>query len=173
VRLGGKIFVRTIKDAKPDGDAREFSPSTFNHEGPEFSPDGRWIVYVSDESGRTEVYVRPFPGPGEEHRISTNGGTNPAWSRNSRELFYIERNGSKLSMMAVDLSLSGEFGAGKPHLLFDATAYPVSTPLRSYDVTPEGQFIMSRRIEGPDQSVTKLNIVLGWANELKRHVPVR
>jgi serine/threonine-protein kinase len=177
VRLEGNVFVRTfvrpMRDSKSDGDAREFSPSTFNQRDAEFSPDGRWIAYVSNESGRAEVYLRPFPGAGEKHLISTNGGTNPVWSRNGRELFYLEGDRSKSSMMAVDVSLSGEFKAGKPQRLFDATAYPATAPLRSYDVTPDGQFIMSHIQEGPDQPVTKLNIVLGWANELKRRVPSR
>jgi hypothetical protein len=103
------------------------------------------------------------------------------WSRNSQELFYLEVNTplalagrrSKQSMMAVDVSLSGEFKAGEPHPLFDATAYPATGPLRSYDVTPDGQFIMSHIQEPPDQPITKLNVVLGWANELKRRVPSR
>jgi Tol biopolymer transport system component len=168
-----RIFVRPMRDSKPDGDAREFSPSTSNQRDAEFSPDGRWIAYVSNESGSAEVYVRPFPGPGEKHHISTNGGTNPVWSRNGRELFYLEGDRSKSSMMAVDVSLSGEFKAGKPQRLFDATAYPATAPIRSYDVTPDGQFIMGHEHEPPDQPVTKLNIVLGWANELKRRVPSR
>jgi serine/threonine-protein kinase len=171
---GSRIFVRPMGDSKPEGDAREFSPSTFNQLHPVFSPDGRWIAYVSNESGSPEVYVRPFPGPGEKHRISTNGGASPAWSHNSRELFYLEGNRSKSSMMAVDVSHFGEFKPpGTPHRLFDATAYLGTNPLRSYDVTPDGQFIMSHLQEPPDQSVTKLNIVLGWANELKRRVPSR
>jgi serine/threonine-protein kinase len=167
------FLVRPMVDSKPDGDARPFSPSTFNQLDPEFSPDGRWIAYVSNESRNQEVYVRPFPGPGEEHRISTNGGINPVWSRNSRELFYLEGDRSKYSMMAVDVSFTGGFKAERPHLLFDATAYPGTLPLRSYDVTPDGQFIMNHLHEGPGQPVTKLNIVLGWANELKRRVPSR
>jgi serine/threonine-protein kinase len=171
--LYARIFVRPIGDSKSDRDAQQFSPSTFNQRDAEFSPDGQWIAYVSNESGSAEVYVQPFPGPGAKHHISTNGGANPVWSRNGRELFYIEGNRSKSSMMAVDVSLSGEFKAGKPHRLFDATAYPGSAPLRSYDVTPDGQFIMNHIQEGPDQAVTKLNIVLGWANELKRRVPSR
>jgi serine/threonine-protein kinase len=174
LRLDGtffRIFVRPMRDSKPDGDAREFSPSKFNQREVAFSRDGRWIAYVSNASGSADVHVRPFPGPGQEHRISTNGGTNPVWSRNSPELFYLEGNRSKSSMMAVDVSLSGEFNAGKPHRLFDATAYPVTGPLPSYDVTSDGQFIMSHIQEPPDQPVTKLNIVLGWTNELKRRVP--
>jgi eukaryotic-like serine/threonine-protein kinase len=168
-----QIFVRRVRDGKPDsGQPRQFSPSTFSQVDAEFSPDGRWIAYASNESGNQELYVQPFPGPGEKHRISSNGGINPAWSRNGRELFYLARgrNNADRSMMAVDFSTTGEFKAGSPHLLFEGP-YFSTTPLRSYDVTPDGQFIMARQQRVPDQPVAKLNVVLGWADELKRRVP--
>ena len=76
-------------------------------------------------------------------------------------------------MIAVDVSTDGNFKAGSPHARFEAGPYSRSTPLRSYDVTSDGQFIMSRRQTPPDQPVTKLNIVFGWADELKRLVPSR
>jgi Tol biopolymer transport system component len=169
----GQIFIRPIGDSKSGSvGPHPLSPSKFSQEDPEFSPDGRWIVYRSDESGNSDVYVQLFPA-GEKHQISSNGGANPAWSRNGRELFYIEKRGDKYSMMAVDVSLTGEFRAGKPHLLFDASPYGGSIPLRSYDVTPDGQFVMSHRQQPPDEPITRLNVVLGWANELKRRVPSR
>jgi hypothetical protein len=72
------------------GDAQPslFLESRFNLSHPEFSPDGRSMAYVSNESGTQEVYVQPYPGPGENVRVSTNGGVEPLWSRNGRELFY-------------------------------------------------------------------------------------
>ena len=60
----------------------------FNEGGPVFSPDGHWLAYISDESGRPEIYVKPYPGPGGKWLISTEGGTEPAWNRNGRELFF-------------------------------------------------------------------------------------
>jgi serine/threonine-protein kinase len=93
LRSGGgprQIFVRPMRGATPDdGEPRHFSPSTFSREGAEFSPDGRWLAYSSNESGANEVYVQAFPGPGEKRRISSNGGTNPAWSPSGRELFFL------------------------------------------------------------------------------------
>jgi eukaryotic-like serine/threonine-protein kinase len=170
-----QIFVRAVRDSKLDaGEPHQFSPSTFPQQGAEFSPDSRWIAYSSNESGAEEVYVQPFPGPGEKHRISSNGGINPAWSRSGRELFYFAaKPGTRTRrMMAVDFSTAGDFKASDPHLLFEGP-YATAIPLRSYDVTPNGQFIMSRTENPPDQAVTNLNVVIGWGEELKRRVPTK
>ena len=75
-----------------------------------FSPDGHWLAYVSNESGRPEVYVQPFPGPGGKWQISTEGGTEPAWNRNGKELFY--RSGNK--MMALDVTTQPGFSPANP-----------------------------------------------------------
>ena len=102
-------------DRKP----RPFLQTSFNERVPMFSPDGRWLAwlaYVSDESGREEVYVQPFPGPGGKWQISTEGGSEPVWARNGRELFY--RNGQK--MIAVEITARPTFAAARPRLLFEA-----------------------------------------------------
>lgn len=114
--------------------------------------------------------MQAFPGPGEKHRISSKGGNNPVWSR--KELFYLGRAaaGNMVSMMAVDVPTSSDFKAGSSYSLFDASSCAASTPLRSYDVTPDGQFIMTRQQRPPDPPVTRLNVVFGWADELKRRV---
>jgi len=178
-----QIFVRSTKSPMPEseadlGEPRQFSPSTFTQRDAYFSPDGRWLVYTSNESGNNEVYVQAFPGPGEKRRISTNGGSNPAWSRDGKQLFYLTRDlgagtlteSQSASMMTVDVTTGGGFQAGAPRQLFEGP-YIVTSPLRGYDVTPDGQFIMARLRASPDQRVTKLNVVLGWAEELKRRVP--
>ena len=85
-----------------------------------FSPDGHWLAYVSDESGRYEVYVQSFPGPGGKWRISSDGGTEPAWNTTGHELFY--RQGNK--MMVVDVTTQGTFSAGKPRMLFERPYVP-------------------------------------------------
>ena len=103
------------------------------------------------------------------------GGMNPAWSHNGRELFYLVRDLQtrdtigelKVSLIAVDVSTTGAFKAGEPHPLFSGP-YAETTPLRSYDVTADGNFMMVRREGAPDEPVMKLNVVLGWAEELKR-----
>ena len=85
------IWVLSIGDRK----TRAVIHTAANEMTPEFSPDGRWLAYVSNESGRNEVYVQPYPGPGERHLISTNGGEQPAWSGNGRELFYVQGGGQR------------------------------------------------------------------------------
>ena len=159
------------------GEPKLFLESKFHVQDAEFSPDGKWLAYSSTESGTLEVYVQAFPGPGEKHRISTNGGMNPAWAPGGRELFYLEYQGPRprasmsCRMMAADITSGGAFQAGAPRTLFEGGLSP-SGPLRSYDVYPDGQhFIMAKYEELPDQRVTRLNLVLNWFEELKRRVP--
>jgi eukaryotic-like serine/threonine-protein kinase len=133
-----------------------------------FSPDGRWIAYVSDESGRPEIYVQPYPGPGGKSQISAEGGIEPAWNPNGRELFY--RSGDK--MMAVPVTTQPTFTAGRPTMLFEGTYLASTFPLTgtTYDVTRDGQrFLMVK-----DQATTaaQINVVVNWFEELKRLVPV-
>jgi serine/threonine-protein kinase len=142
----------------------------------EFSPDGHWIAYVTNESGANEVYVQPFPGPGEKRRVSKDGGSNPSWSLNKREIYYLKAKPTsaagirELSVIAADVSTTGTFQASGHRVLFEGP-YLFTTPLRSYDVTRDGQFIMIKLEEHPpDQRVTKLNVVIGWGEELKRRV---
>jgi len=126
-----------------------------------FSPDGRWVAYQSEESGRSEVYVQSFPGPGNRVQISTEGGFQPAWARNGRELFY--RTGDK--MMAVSVETQPHLNAGTPKVLFD-DHYEFS----DYDVAPDGaHFLM---VKGQKESApTQLNVVLNWIEEWKRVRP--
>ncbi len=133
------------------------------------SPDDRWLAYVSNESGREEIYMRPFPGPGGKVQISTEGGAEPQWSRDGKELFY--RKGEK--MMAVAISAEPELAAGKPTLLFEGrylSGLSAGNPATNYDVAPDGRFVMIRVEERT--APTQLNLVLNWFEELKRLVPI-
>jgi len=122
---------------------------------------------VSDESGRFEIYVRPFPGPGEKWPISLEGGNEPVWPRNGRELFY--RAGDTL--MAVDVQTVPTFSAGKPRKLFDR-AYERSIALwANYDASPDGQRLLMVRQENVSAPATHINVVLNWSEELKQRVP--
>ena len=139
-----------------------------------FSPDGRWLAYSSDESGREEIYVQPYPGPGERTQISIKGGFSPAWARDGRELFYRvwpEGPPWKLRMMTVNITTDPAFIAGKPRMLFEEDRYQTSDPLRSYDVAADGRFLMLKFSEQPSEPVTQLRVVLNWFEELKRLVP--
>ena len=130
------------------------------------APDGRWLAYTSNESGRYEVYVQPFPEPGEKFQISTGGGADPVWSRNGRELFY--RAGNK--MMAVPVQTGTRFVAGKPAELFEGrheTLGAAGVPAGSYDVAADGQrFLMVKAAAA--RPPTQINVVINWFEDLKR-----
>jgi len=127
------------------------------------SPDGHWIAYQSNESGRSEVYVRAFPGPSQSWQVSLDGGTFPVWARNGRELFFRKDN----LMMAVDVSTKPVFTAGRPKRLFEGS-YLLDTG--SYDVAPDGHFLM---IKDERRASTELVLVQNWFEELKRRVSTR
>jgi serine/threonine-protein kinase len=146
-----------------------FLGTPFNEGAARFSPDGRWLAYVSDESGRPEIYVQPYPGPGGKWQVSTDGGTEPAWNRNGRELFY--RSGNK--MMAVETMTRPSFSAGKPRVLFEGeyvmTPYPQLGS--DYDVSADGQRFLMVKETARTVFNEQINVVLNWLEELKRRVP--
>ena len=148
-------------------EAQPFLQTPFRERAAHISPDGHWLVYYSDESGRSEIYVQPFPGPGGKRQISTEGGSSPVWTRDGRELFY--RNGNK--MMAVDIQLQPTFNAGKPRLLFEISASFLTNPVGAFDVTPDGQRFLMVRLSDQELPATQLTVVLNWFSELKRLVP--
>jgi serine/threonine-protein kinase len=148
--------------------AQPFLRTQFNETAPRFSPDGRWLAYVSDESGRYEIYVQPYPGPGGKWQISTEGGREPVWNPNGRELFY--RSGDK--MMAVDITTQPSFAVGKPHALFEGPYVPTPLTFPDYDVSSDGQrFLMLKASEQARAAPTQINVVLNWFEELKQKVP--
>ena len=140
----------------------------FYESGAKFSPDGRWLAYASDESGRFEIYVQPFPGPGGKLQVSTDGGTEPLWARNG-ELFY--RNGNRL--MAVETKTDPTFSASTPKLLFEGPCERgAGAGGTNYAVTGDGQGFVMVKASGPEGSApTQINVVLNWFEELKRRVP--
>jgi serine/threonine-protein kinase len=162
---GYDIWVLHLSDRKTE----PFIRTPFNESAPQFSPlDGRWLAYVSNESGRNEIYVQAYPGPGGKWQISTDGGTEPVWNRNGRELFY--RMGNK--MMAVDIATQPGFSAGKPRMLFEGPYLPTPATFPNYDVSLDGQrFLMLKSIAQSEAAPTQINIVLNWFEELKQKVP--
>jgi len=131
---------------------------------PQFSPDGKWLAYMSDESSRDEIYVRPFPGPGAKVQVSTQGGIEPLWSRNGKELFYLEGN----KMMAVDVTTQPAFSAGTPRKLFEGQYVESPTGSTGYSISPDGQRFLRIQTSVPEPPLTQINIVLNWFEELKQ-----
>ena len=132
-----------------------------------FSPDGRWIAYVSNESGRPEIFVAPYAALTERIPISSAGGTSPVWARDGRELFY--RQG--LAVMGVPIDWSKSFRAGQPRELFDGPHYSGAGNDLSFDVDAKGRFLMTRLVD-PSAS-RQLMVVQNWQEELKQRVPTR
>jgi eukaryotic-like serine/threonine-protein kinase len=150
-----------------DGDRKPklFLESRFALRYPEFSPDGHWLAYVSTESGRNELYVQPYPGPGEKYRISTDGATEPIWV--GRELLY--RSGQKF--MSVAITSLNPFRAEPPRLLFEK-GYRNDGPVRGWDATRDGKRFLALKGNSPAvTAATQLHVVLNWTEELERRVP--
>lgn len=141
----------------------------------EISPDGRWLAYQSSESGRQDVYVRPFPDVNSaRYPISTSGGTRPLWSRSGHELFYLTGgSGDASALMAVAVQAGTSFSAGRPQKIFEGRYFGnVDTYVaRSYDVSHDGRrFLMIKEQASGEQSLGSpaLVLVLNLADELKR-----
>ena len=137
----------------------------FNESSPALSPDARWLAYLSNESGRTELYLRPFPAAGGKMAISTDGASEPHWARDGRELFY--RSGEK--MMAVTIGAGPSRNPGSPHMLFEGHYQISDTGGGGYDVAPDGRFLMIQPT-APTDIDTRIHVVFGWLDDMKARV---
>ena len=141
---------------------------------PALSPDGKWLAYVSNESGRPEVYVQPYP-TGPRVPVSSGGGTAPAWTADGRELFYLaplpgDMPGFRMMFVAVTTTGTA-FSAGAVRKLFEGR-YGSTTPARGYDVTGDGRrFVMTRLVDPPPPPPSQMILVQNFGEELKRRVP--
>lgn len=144
-----------------------FLQTAANEGLPAFSPDGRFLACVSDETGLNEVYVQSYPGPGGKWQLSTEGGTEPVWAADGRELFY--REGDR--MMAVEITTEPAFSAAKPSLVFQGAYERGAIYSRDYDVTPDGRRFLMLRSSEPEAAATEIQFVTNWFEELKRRVP--
>jgi len=146
---------------------------------PEISPDGRWLAYGSDVSGRFEIYVQPWPGPGPAEQVSIGGGQSPAWNPAGRELFFLDQPGEdadRLRLMSVEVRTTPELTVGTPRPLFDFSLSDVRflcVPVRCYGVAPDGrQFFVTRQpATAAAPAVSRIQLVQGWLDELKARVP--
>jgi len=146
----------------------------FRELSPVFSPDGRWLAYVSDESGKNEVYVQPYPQLDQRWPVSTGGGVEPAWSPKGNEIFY--RTGPRASiLMAVPVRTEPRFEVGQPKKLFEKPPGLYQAEAmgahQNYDVWPDGErFLFNKMERGPP--LTSIRVVLNWQLELADRVPV-
>jgi Tol biopolymer transport system component len=160
----GRVIVYAERDPKSGMDLWSVSPggdrkpvpilrTRFQEDEARFSPDSRWIAYSSDESGRFEIYVQPFPGPGEKRRVSSAGGSSPCWGGDGKEIFYVTPG---RDLMSVPMDGASGLPAGPPRLLFRVTSQ-----VTGYDVSKDGErFLIARDAE---TSQPPIHVVVNWA----------
>jgi hypothetical protein len=146
---------------------------------PALSPDGRWLAYASDTSGRNEVYLRPHPGPGPAVPLSLDGGDCPAWHPNGHEVFFLSPTGQAglASMMTVEFTPGSPPRIGRPRVLYTYDSRVLAlgcAPIRCYDVAPDGERFYGVQWSEPVRPpvVTHVNLIPNWFEELKAKVPV-
>jgi serine/threonine protein kinase/Tol biopolymer transport system component len=158
-KTGWDIWILpTFGDRKPT----LFLQTSFNELRPAFSPDGRWIAYQSNESGRGEIYVQAFPGPGGKWQVSSAGGVEPAWRADGKEIYY---GAPEQKLMAVDIKAGESFQAGVPHPLFQARVQPITNVRNHYLPTGDGQRFLLLAPVGRE-SLVPTTVVLNWNAEL-------
>jgi serine/threonine-protein kinase len=179
----GKALVYSEIDAKGNYDiflqsldgnraSKPLLNTPFNEQNADLSPDGRWMVYQSNQSGQDEVYVRPFPRVDDGRwQISVGGGSRPVWARNGRELFYLGPVGA---MMTAAVQSQTSFSAGSPTKLFEGSSYGWTLTVgRHYDVAPDARrFLMIKQPSGRSEA-DRLIVVENWFEELKARVPTK
>jgi Tol biopolymer transport system component len=149
-----------------DGKSEDYIKTPFSESQAQFSPDGRFIAYNSNATSRFEIYVQPFPNAdGGKWMLSREGGVQPRWRRDGKELFFISADGK---MMSVDVTLTGGFTAGAPKVLFQTPIFGLggANNVFRYDVTPDGKrFLINSETAAQGANI---NVILGWEGLLKR-----
>jgi serine/threonine-protein kinase len=160
---GRNVWVGSVDGSEP---SRAFRATPYEEHLGTFSADGRWLAYESDETGRPEIYVEAFPGPGERFQISPDGGTEPLWAHGSGEIFY--RHGDEMRVVPTRTGPRFEFEAART--LFVLPIDHGGDTVRNYDVTPDGERVLAVRV--PDAyAPRRVDIVTDWLDELARQVP--
>ena len=151
-----------VRDLK-EGVDRRVSDSAWGEMTARLSPDGRWLAYVSLESGRSEIVVRSFPASGYRRQVSAGGGTQPVWRGDGRELFYASPDGK---IMAAEVRTAPGFEVGAPKALFQSRILPLVEARNNFDVTQDGQrfLINSRRAEDASLPIT---VIAPWVSGAK------
>src|ERR1700687_1483593 len=163
-RDGKSVFFRKASElgclSLSERTAKPIFQNQWTARNAQFSPDGRWMAYASNETGGWEIYVSPFPSLNGKWQISRNGGQEPRWRGDGKELFYVSLDGK---MMAVAVSSGASVEAGTPVELFQTHRSPhvASTDVFSYDVTSDGKkFLINTKVDNPKS--TPPSILLHW-----------
>jgi hypothetical protein len=163
LETGSDLWVASLDGSEKP---RAFRATRYTEQYGTFSPDGRWLAYASNETGRPEVYVEAFPGPGDRYQISADGGEEPLWARGSGEILY--RHGEQLR--AVPTRTRPRFEFEEARTLFSLQMFLAGTNDRNYDVSPDGQRVFALRV--PDAvAPRRIDVATRWLDELSRVVP--
>jgi eukaryotic-like serine/threonine-protein kinase len=158
----GELWYLSISDRQP----KPLFGGNWAVRNAQFSPDGKWMAYSSNETGNSEIYVSPFPNADSKWQVSRGGGQGPRWRRDGKELFYLSAEGK---MVAVPVRTGANFEASSPVTLFQAhLRQPISVLDRvSYDVSADGQrFLINTKVDEPNAA--PLSVILNWASEMDR-----
>jgi serine/threonine-protein kinase len=151
-------------------ESRPLLATTSAEDNGEISPDGQWLAYQSNESGRQEVYVRPFPNVDQgKWRVSSGGGSMPAWARDSQELFYVRAD---QRLMAATVDTRATFLVRHEQALIDMRPYLNNVPAREYDVSADGRQFLMTKSDAPDVA-RHIEVVENWIEELKQRVAAK
>jgi serine/threonine-protein kinase len=164
---GGDGDILGLRLDQPGSSPVPLVDSRFQESMPTVSPDGRWIAYTSQETGRSELYVRPFPETNQGRwQVSSDGAVAPRWSRDGRELFFLTLNGD---LMVASATGTPTFAAGVPQRLFGGigTTYMNGLATPYYDVSPDGRRFLLMRINGRTDDTEQLIIVDNWLDEVR------
>lgn len=144
---------------------------------PDISADSRWLAYTTTNTSPSQVYVQPYQALDQRVQVSTDGGSEPVWRRDGRELYYLQNVSAggalKVRLMAVRVTTTPTFSAGTPQVLFEGPFRSDGGSFRNYDVTPDGQrFFMVQEVQRPPARVSQMVLVQNWGEELKQRVLV-
>ena len=163
LETGSDLWVGSVDGSE---ESRAFRATGYAERYGTFSPDGRWLAYESNETGRPEIYVEAFPGPGERYQISADGGSEPLWTRGSGEIFY--RHGAQIRVVRTRAGARLELEPART--LFAMSFHDAGMNDRNYDVTPDGQRVLALRV--PEAAAPRrVDVVIHWLDELTRLVP--
>jgi WD40 repeat protein len=172
----GDIWIVDTKSEPPS--SRPLIQEPASDGWPAFSPDGRWTAWVSDRTGRHEVYLQPYPGPGVRRQVSVDGAFSPAWSPDGTELFFHSLADDEMRARLMVMGVSPNAGAplGVPRVLFEYDIRDLRLyggPAAGYSVAPDGQhFYATQSVKtAPPPPVTQINLILNWRAELEAKVP--
>jgi len=165
---GADILYAEIDDDGRPGEPRALLATPAGEYAPQLSPDGKFIAHVSDESGRNEVYLRPFPSGSGAWQVSTNGGTQPRWRGDGRELYFVE---GRSTLTALPVSTKAEVELGRAQRLFDSPDLMSRNPWPQYDVSADGQRVLTATPvgDGSDRRAS-IRVVLNWFAEFRDRV---